>query len=233
MNEHGSADAALAALPDVAKAAGVEDYAVCPEGVVLAEMKAAQLAGAKLVPFGSGAYPALLASLPDAPPMIWALDDLGMMTRPMVALVGARNASSLGTRMARRLAEGLTKAGYVVVSGLARGIDAAAHIAAKDGGTLAVMAGGFDVVYPAENAVLAQEIAQVCLRISEQPMGLQPRARHFPQRNRLISGLAQAVVVVEAAARSGSLITARNALEQGREAMACPGTPEDPRVAWR
>ncbi|MGR3661926.1 MAG: DNA-processing protein DprA [Paracoccaceae bacterium] len=230
MNEHGSAEAALAALPEVAKSAGVADYATCPEGVVIAEIKAARMAGAKLVPFGCKDYPDLLAALSDAPPLIWALGDTNILNRPMVALVGARNASSLGTRMARRLAEGLTEAGFIVVSGLARGIDAAAHIAAKNG-TMAVMAGGVDVIYPAENAVLAQEIAETGLRISEQPMGLQPRARHFPQRNRLISGVAQAVVIVEAAARSGSLITARNALDQGREVLAVPGHPLDARAA--
>lgn len=136
-----------------------------------------------------------------------------------------------GTRMARGLADELGKAGFAVVSGLARGVDTAAHGAALRTGTIAVMAGGVDVVYPAENAVLAQEILECGLRISEQPMGLQPQARHFPRRNRLISGLARAVIVVEAAAKSGSLITARDALDQGRDVMAVPGHPFDGRAA--
>jgi DNA processing protein len=148
----------------------------------------------------------------------------------MIALVGARNASSLGTRMARRLAEELGAAGYVVVSGMARGIDTAAHQASLGTGTVAVMPGGVDVVYPVENAVLAQEIAEKGLRLSEQPMHLEPQARHFPRRNRIISGLAKAVVVVEAAAKSGSLITARTALDQGRDVLAVPGHPFDARA---
>jgi DNA processing protein len=145
--------------------------------------------------------------------------------------VGARNASSLGLRMARRLAETLGQAGQVVVSGLARGIDAEAHLAALSSGTVAVLAGGVDVLYPPENADLAARIAAEGCLVSEQPMGCQPQARHFPQRNRIISGLARAVVVVEAAARSGSLITARDALDQGREVLAVPGHPFDARAA--
>lgn len=231
MAEHGSAETALAALPEVAKAAGVRNYEPCPEHIAHAEMKAAGLAGAVMVCAADHNYPDSLSELPDAPPLFWAIGDLSLLSRPMVALVGARNASSLGTRMARKLAQGLAENGVVVVSGLARGIDAAAHMAALDTGTIAVLAGGVDVVYPAENAVLAQEIAEKGLRISEQPMGLQPYARHFPQRNRIISGLSQGVVVVEAAARSGSLITARNALDQGREVLAVPGHPFDARAS--
>jgi DNA processing protein len=158
------------------------------------------------------------------------MGDPALLARPMIALVGARNASSLGTRMARRLAEELGEAGYVVVSGLARGIDTAAHHASLATGTVAVMAGGVDIVYPVENAVLAQEIAETGLRLSEQPMHLEPQARHFPRRNRIISGLAKAVVVVEAAAKSGSLITARTALDQGRDVLAVPGHPFDARA---
>jgi DNA processing protein len=169
--------------------------------------------------------------LPDAPPVLWTLGDVALLARPMVAMVGARNASSLGQRMARRLSEGLGQAGQVVVSGLARGIDAEAHRAALDSGTVAVMAGGVDVIYPEENAELAAQIAAKGCRISEQPMGLVPQVRHFPQRNRIVSGLARAVVVVEAAARSGSLITARAAADQGREVLAVPGHPFDARAA--
>jgi DNA processing protein len=149
----------------------------------------------------------------------------------MLAVVGARNASSLGTRMARALASGLGEAGQVVVSGLARGVDAVAHQAALRTGTVAVLAGGVDVVYPAENASLAQEIAEAGLKLSEQPLGLVPQARHFPRRNRIVSGLCRAVIVVEAAAKSGSLTTARFALDQGREVMAVPGHPFDSRAS--
>lgn len=231
LEEYGSARAALLALPEVARAAGVEGYEPCPEGVVLAERKAGRAAGAQLLCRGEPAYPQALADLADAPPVLWMLGDPAVAARPMVALVGARNASSLGTRMARKLAEGLGQAGYTVVSGLARGIDAAAHLAALPTGTVAVMAGGVDVIYPAENASLAGEIAEKGLRLSEQPPGLEPLARHFPLRNRIVSGLASAVVVVEAAARSGSLITAKAALDQGREVLAVPGHPFDGRAA--
>ena len=229
IKENGSARQALAVLPEVAKAAGVQNYTTLPEGAALAELRAGQLAGAKLVHQGESAYPADLAALSDAPPFFWALGNTEILTRPLVALVGARNASSLGTRMARRLAEDLGQAGYVIVSGLARGIDAAAHLATLNTGTIAVFAGGVDVVYPAQNASLAQEIGEAGLRISEQPMGLRPHARHFPQRNRIISGISRAVVVIEAAGKSGSLITARNALDQGREVLAVPGHPFDAR----
>lgn len=231
MGEHGSAAAALDALPDIAAAAGVTDYTVCPPGVALAELKAGHIAGARPIAWGSPDYPADLTELADAPPILWAIGDIGLLARPMVALVGARNASSLGSRMARNLAAGLAKDGFSVVSGLARGVDTAAHMASLDGGTIAVMAGGVDTIYPVENTVLAQEIAEKGLRLSEQPMGMQPFARHFPTRNRIISGLARAVVVVEAAAKSGSLITARNALDQGRDVLAVPGHPFDARAA--
>lgn len=231
VEEHGTARAALNALPEIAEAAGVEDYAPCPEAVAHAELQAGMAAGARLLCRGESAYPQALAELSDAPPVLWALGDLTVATRPMVALVGARNASSLGLRMARKLAEGLGEAGITVVSGLARGIDAAAHLAALPTGTVAVMAGGVDVIYPAENGDLAREVAKKGLRLSEQPIGLEPLARHFPLRNRIISGIAAAVVVVEAAARSGSLITARTALDQGREVLAVPGHPFDGRAS--
>lgn len=229
--EHGSADAALSALPEIARAAGIEKYASCPIPVIRHEQAQARACGARLLCFGEPDYPTALMDLPDAPPVLWAQGDTGLLNRPMVALVGARNASSLGLRMARRLAEALGEAGYAVVSGLARGIDAEAHAAALATGTVAVQAGGVDVIYPEENAELARRIAAEGCRISEQPMGTEPQARHFPLRNRIVSGLARAVVVVEAAARSGSLITARNALDQGREVLAVPGHPFDARAA--
>lgn len=231
LTEHGNAQNALAALPEVARAAGVQGYQPCPEGVIWNELKAARACGAQLLVLGELPYPALLAELDDAPPFLWCIGDPALLLRPCVSLVGARNASSLGTRMARALARDLGEAGYLVVSGLARGVDTAAHLAALDTGTVAVQAGGVDVMYPAENTDLARQIGERGLRLSEQPMGLQPMARHFPSRNRLISGLSRATIVVEAAARSGSLITARDALDQGREVLGVPGHPFDARAA--
>lgn len=229
--EHGSAAAALAALPEVARAAGVEGYVPCPPEVARHEMAQARKAGARMLVPGGPDYPAGLMEMPDAPPLLWLRGDPAWLARPMVAMVGARNASSLGVRMARRLSAALGAAGQVVVSGLARGIDAEAHGAALATGTVAVMAGGVDVIYPEEHASLAARIAEGGCLLSEQPMGLIPQARHFPLRNRIIAGLSRAVVVVEAAARSGSLITARDALDLGREVLAVPGHPFDARAA--
>ncbi|TMV07722.1 DNA-protecting protein DprA [Ruegeria sediminis] len=231
LQEHGSAQNALAALPEMARAAGIEGYETCPPGVVEAEFKAARAVRARLLCLGDKEYPRSLLDLQDAPPALWAMGDPALLARPMVALVGARNCSSLGARMARALAHDLGALGYVVVSGLARGIDTAAHQATLQTGTVAVLAGGVDTVYPAENTELAARIEKQGLRLSEQPLKTVPQARHFPRRNRIISGLAQAVVVVEAAARSGSLITARDALDQGREVLAVPGHPFDARAA--
>ena len=228
--EHG-VEGALAALPGIAAAAGVQGYEVCPLGVVRAELAAGARLGARLLVHGTPEYPAGLLDLPDAPPVLWARGDLSLLSRPMVALVGARDASSLGLRMARKLAEGLGQGGQVVVSGLARGIDAEAHRAALSTGTIAVQAGGVDHLYPAENAELAGQILERGLLVSEMPPGMEPQTRHFPLRNRIISGLSRAVVVVEAAARSGSLLTAEAALEQGREVLAVPGHPFDARAA--
>jgi DNA processing protein len=231
LTEHGSAQNALAALPEVARAAGVAGYQICPEGVIHAELCAGRAAGARLIMQGTSDYPSALNDLTDAPPFLWTIGDLIHLTRPMIALVGARNASSLGTRMAKSLARALGEEGFTVVSGLARGVDAATHLAALPTGTVAVQAGGVDVMYPAENTKLAEDIADQGIRLSEQPMGLQPMARHFPSRNRIISGLSQATVVVEAAAKSGSLITARDALDQGRDVFAVPGHPLDARAS--
>ncbi|KIN63836.1 DNA processing protein [Sulfitobacter noctilucicola] len=231
LTEHGTAQNALAALPEVARAAGVSGYQICPEGVIWSELKAARAVGAKLVAMGDAAYPANLADIDDAPPFLWCLGNVALMARPMISMVGARNASSLGTRMAKALARDLGAAGFIIVSGLARGVDAAAHLASLETGTIAVQAGGVDVMYPAENTELARSIGQSGLRLSEQAMGLQPMARHFPSRNRIISGLSRATIVVEAAAKSGSLITARDALDQGRDVLAVPGHPFDARAS--
>lgn len=232
MGEYGSASVALEHLPDIAKAAGVDAYQICPEAVVQAELTAGHAAGAQLVARGSDAYPEILLDLEDAPPLLWVLGDTNILNKPQIALVGARNASSLGGRMSRALASGLGEAGYVITSGMARGIDTAAHVAAVKTGTIAVLGGGVDVLYPSENAKLVEDIvAQGGAQLSEQPIGLQPQARHFPARNRIISGLSRAVIVIEAAAKSGSLITARTALDQGREVMAVPGHPFDARAS--
>ncbi len=231
LREHGSAQNALAALPEMARAAGIEGYEICPPGVIEAELKAAKAAKARLLCLGAADFPDALMDLSDAPPLLWAIGDTSVLKRRSIAMVGARNCSSLGARMARGLAKELGEKGFVIVSGLARGIDTSAHLASVDTGTIAVMAGGVDVIYPAENTDLARDIAETGLRLSEQPIGVTPQARHFPRRNRIISGLAQAVVVVEAAAKSGSLITARDALDQGREVLAVPGHPFDARAA--
>jgi DNA processing protein len=171
----------------------------------------------------------VLAAIDDAPPILTVLGRPELLPRPIVAVVGARNASANGRRFARDLAAALGQAGVVVVSGLARGIDAAAHLGALERGSVAVVAGGIDVIYPLENRGLYDALARQGAIIAELPLGTEPQARHFPRRNRIISGMALGVVVVEAAARSGSLITARLALEQGRDVFAVPGSPLDPR----
>lgn len=231
LRQFGSAAAALDALPDIAAEAGETRYRTAAIDAARAEIDRSRAIGATMLCLGTPPYPARLAELPDAPPILWALGDTGLLDRPVIAMVGARNASAVGKRMAARLAGELGELGYAIVSGLARGIDASAHEAALPTGTIAVQAGGIDVIYPRENADLTLKIAEQGLRLSEMPPGLAPQARHFPARNRIISGLSDAVVVVEGAARSGSLITARNALDQGREVMAVPGSPLDARAA--
>lgn len=230
MSEHGSAASALLALPEIAQAAGVENYAPCPEDAAHAELRLGQKAGAQLIFIGQDSYPKRLLDLPDPPPMLWVRGHLSVLSSDVIGMVGARNASSLGTRMARKLAGDLGQRGYRIASGLARGVDTAAHLGSLETGSIAVMAGGIDVIYPAENAKLAGDILDHGTLITEQPVGTVPQARHFPMRNRLIAALSQAVVVVEAAARSGSLITARNALDQGRDVLVVPGHPMDNRA---
>lgn len=231
VGEHGSVSAALAALPQVARAAGLSAYEPCPEGIARAELAAGRRAGARLLRCDSPGYPAGLRDLPDAPPVLWLRGDPAALDRPAVAVIGARSASSLGLRMARGMAAALAEAGVTVVAGLARGIDTAAHEATVDAGTVAVMAGGIDRIYPSENASLAEAICTRGVLLSEQPPATEPAARLFPLRNRIVSGLARAVVVVEAAHRSGTLITAACALDQGREVLAVPGHPMDARAA--
>jgi len=231
IGRHGSVQAALDELPHIAKQAGVNNYAVCPFDIAEAELLDAQHKGYQPLCYGADDYPALLAETTDAPPLLWVKGKLSCLAKPTIALVGARNASSLGRRITHLMAEGLAEAGFSVVSGLARGIDAAAHKATLKQGTIAVVAGGLDVHYPRENQQLYQDIPENGILLTEQPTGLIPQARHFPIRNRIIAGMAQAVVVMEGAARSGSLITARNALDIGREVMAVPGHPFDGRAA--
>jgi DNA processing protein len=230
LREFGSATAALDALPRIAAEAGASGYAPASRAEAEAEWAAAETAGARPLLLGTPGYPPLLALLSDPPPLLWALGNPAIAARTPFALVGARNASALGLRMATRLARDLGAAGHATASGLARGIDAAAHTASLSTGTVAVLAGGVDVVYPPENATLADAIAESGLRLSEMPMGTPPKAQHFLRRNRIVSGLALATVVVEAAERSGAINTARNALDQGREVLAVPGHPLDPRA---
>ena len=231
MSEYGSAQAALEALPHVARAAGAQDYQVCPRGVVEAEMRAGRRAGARLLVWGSADYPELLRDIPDPPAVLWALGDVSLLSKLSVALVGAREASGLAVRMTRKISQDLGAAGLVIVSGLARGIDAAAHEGALETGTIAVQPGGIDVLYPEETAGLARDISAKGLRLAEQPPGFAPRAQNFLSRNRIISGLSRALVVTEAAARSGALNAARLASEQGREVMAVPSHPYEPRAS--
>jgi DNA processing protein len=231
MRSHGSVEEAIAALPDIAKQAGVKNYAPCPIDTAEAEFLEAQHKGYHPICIGAPDYPVLLAETSDAPPLLWANGNIACLNKPIIALVGARNASSLGRRMTHMMAEGLAEAGFSVISGLARGIDAAAHKATLKQGTIAVVAGGLDVFYPRENEHLYRDIPENGLLLTEQPAGLIPQARHFPMRNRIIAGMAEAVVVMEGAARSGSLITARSALDIGREVLAVPGHPFDGRAA--
>lgn len=229
----GSAGAALEALPALARRGGGRAAPVPPdEGAIRREMATVAKLGARYLFIGEAEYPPLLAELENAPPALIVRGDASVAANPCVAIVGARNASAAACRFARQLAYDLADAGAAVVSGLARGVDTAAHVGAlgRAGATIGVIAGGIDVVYPPENAALQERVAAEALLIAEMPPGTEPRARHFPYRNRIIAGLASGTVVVEAAPKSGSLITARLAGEAGREVMAVPGSPLDPRA---
>jgi DNA processing protein len=226
----GGAEAALAAIPDLAARGGGRPPAIAPEAVARREMERVEALGARYLALGQGLYPRLLAELGDAPPLLIVKGELGLLERQAVGMVGARNASAAACRFARGLAHDLGREGLVVVSGLARGIDAAAHDGALETGTIGVVAGGIDVFYPPENEDRQRAMLERGLVIAEMPPGTEPRARHFPYRNRIIAGLCAGTVVIEAAPRSGSLITARLAAEAGREVMAVPGSPLDPRA---
>ena len=226
---HQDADAALAALPALS-AKRSAPYAPPAEAEARREQAALAKLGGRFVFLDDAHYPPLLALLPDAPPVIAVLGDAALLAAPAVAVVGARNASSAGRRVAEELAESLAAKGLTVVSGLARGIDTAAHDGAlRSGGTIAVLPGGLDVPYPPENAALLARVAERGAVVAESPLGTAPLNRHFPRRNRIVAGLSLGVVVVEAAHRSGTLITARLGLEHGREVFAVPGSPLDPR----
>ena len=226
----GTASAALDALPDLARRGGGSAPRIVPRADAEREMARIEAIGGRYLLLGQGLYPRVLAELDNAPPILTVKGDLTLLERTAVAIVGARNASAAACRFSRGLAQELGVEGIVTVSGLARGIDSAAHDGSLPTGTIAVIAGGLDIVYPPENEARQADIAERGLLIAEMPPGTEPRARHFPYRNRIIAGLCPGTVVVEAAPRSGSLITARLAAEAGREVMAVPGSPLDPRA---
>lgn len=229
LEKTGSAANAINALPELARRAARSPVELADASSVSGELRAGDRLGATLLTLGEPDYPEALAAIPDAPPALWLIGNASLLHRPNVAIVGARNASAAGRSLTRTLATELGEAGYVVCSGMARGIDGAAHEASLDGGTIAVLAGGPDSIYPPEHADLYRSICERGLIVSEQRIGMTARAKDFPKRNRIVSGLSLGVVVVEAAERSGTLITARLASEQGREVFAVPGSPLDPR----
>lgn len=233
VNRFGSAEQALQMLLKMASSGGANHRVNIPsEQVAKAELSAVRAFGADVVAIGEAGYPPMLRKMDQPPPLVTVKGTPGVFALPATAIVGARNASLAGIKMAQMLATDLGKAGYCVVSGMARGIDTAAHRGALPTGTVAVLAGGIDKPYPAENAALAQDIAERGgAVITEMPFGWEPRAKDFPRRNRLIAGLSLGLVVVEAAVRSGSLISARLAGEMGRQVFAAPGSPLDPRTS--
>lgn len=232
INHFGTATAALGALPELARKGGkARRIRIASASDAEKELIQAERFGARFIGLGEPEYPAWLKTVDGAPPLILAKGKLELLKQPMVAIVGARNCSIVGRKMTTKLARELGTAGYCIASGLARGIDGVAHEAAMGSGTVAVLAGGLDKIYPPEHESLAEQIvANGCL-VSEMPLGWTPRAQDFPRRNRIVSGLSLATIVVEAARRSGSLITAQLALKQNREVFAVPGSPMDPRAA--
>jgi DNA processing protein len=231
LNHCGGARAALAALPDLARRGGaMRPVRVCSRDEAEREFLTARRMGIAVIALGEPDYPAQLQTIDDAPPLLGVRGNAAVLRHDMVAIVGSRNASAAGVKMAERLARDLGAAGFAVVSGLARGIDTAAHRASLATGTVAVLAGGHDRIYPPEHAPFLDDMMRDGAAVTEMPLGWEPRGRDFPRRNRLISGLALGVIVIEAARKSGSLITARLALEQNREVFAVPGSPLDPRA---
>ena len=230
LRRFGNAAAALEAVPDLARRGGGKAPRLIERREAEKEIDRIEKLGARYLALGQGLYPRLLAELEDAPPLLIVKGNLNLFDRTAVAIVGARNASAAACRFARGLAHDLGQQNLVVVSGLARGIDSAAHDGALESGTIGVIAGGIDVFYPPDNEQRQRAMYERGLVIAEMPPGTEPRARHFPYRNRIIAGMSTGTVVVEAAPRSGSLITARLAAEAGREVMAVPGSPLDPRA---
>jgi DNA processing protein len=229
INHFGGAAAALDALPALAERSG-RRMRVCPRADAEREIAATAALGAALIAIGEPDYPPWLRAAEGAPPIIAVRGNRACLARPVIALVGSRNASIAGRKFAFSLARDIGAAGFTIASGLAIGIDAAAHEGSLATGTIAVFAGGLDCLYPAANAALAQNILADGAHLTEMPVGWEPRARDFPRRNRIISGLAMGIVVVEAAERSGSLVTARRAIDQNRLVFAVPGSPLDPRA---
>lgn len=229
LDRFGTAERAVEALPELIRKGAGSGHSLPTVASVEAELAAGERIGARLVVLGETDYPAMLVALDPPPPLLWTRGDVTLMARPCIGIVGARIASAGGQRIARGLAQQLGQAGHVVVSGLARGIDGAAHAGALETGTVAVLGGGVDDVYPPDNADLYAQIVERGCVVSESPVGARAQARDFPRRNRIISGLSRGVIVVEAEIRSGSLITARLAGEQGRDVFAVPGSPLDPR----
>ena len=231
INHYGGAIEALAALPELSRRGGRgQPIRICREADALTEIERSTAAGAQLVAIGEAGYPPWLAQTDAPPPLLHVKGRLALALPPIISIVGSRNGSAAGQKIARTLAIELGKAGFVIASGLARGIDGTVHRASLERGTIAVVAGGVDVIYPPEHADLQRDIGERGLLITERPPGFEPRAVDFPRRNRIISGIAAGIIVVEAARRSGSLITARFAAEQGRDVFAVPGNPLDPRA---
>lgn len=232
IDNFGTAQKAIEALPTLARRGGrLKNISVYDAGNAIAEMEAVEKLGGQMIFAAEELYPLSLSAIDDAPPVISMLGNPKMMNKPCIGIVGARNASLNGRKFAEKISRDLGEAGQIVVSGLARGIDASAHTGALPFGTIACVAGGVDVLYPPENAKLYEQIKFEGCIVAESPLGMEPMAKHFPKRNRIISGLSSGVVIVEATLKSGSLITARMAAEQGRDVYAIPGHPFDPRAS--
>lgn len=228
----GSAQKAIEALPSLARRGGrLKNISVYDSGAAISELESLEKLGGKMIFAAESAYPLSLSAIDDAPPVLSVLGNPKLMNKPCIGIVGARNASLNGRKFAEKISRELGEAGQIVVSGLARGIDTSAHAGALPFGTVACVAGGADVLYPPENAKLYEQIKFEGCIVAESPLGMEPLARHFPKRNRIISGLSSGVVIVEATLKSGSLITARMAAEQGRDVYAIPGHPFDPRAS--
>ena len=232
LQNFGTAQKAIAALPTLSRKGGrLKDLKLCTEDAAVAEMEALHALGGRMIFAAEELYPLALSAIEDAPPVLSVLGNPRLLNLPCIGVVGARNASLNGRKFAEKLSKDLGSGGQIVVSGLARGIDAAAHTGAIATGTVACVAGGVDIIYPPENMTLHKQIKEEGCIVAESPLGMEPMAKHFPKRNRIISGLSAGVVVVEATVKSGSLITARLAAEQGRDVYAIPGHPFDPRAA--